>query len=426
MSWSDYHRQSEERVASAEQYQEQGDLETAQEIYRQAAELEVQALASLDLETDSDTVGATVVNLVSLWLKANDIYQVRQTISTWLDPEKQLPAEIIEQLKALLQTAAEAENYPESEDTEVETSSKLPAASIFFEARPRSRSEVKSIVRRLEYLAEDRLKSQAEIKAVAELLEVLANDLPTLVQELALDPTKDLMGADLRGLTQRGRDLSGYNLDYARLQGADLTLVNLSQAELRSVNLKGADLSGANLAQAKLTSAQMQGTNLNRAKLNQADLSESVLSGASLKEANLSDANLQDCDLRGANLRGANLTRAIMNERTRLDQADLTAAILKEAQLEGVSLEYCSIAKAKVVQGATFNSNQGLSSATMAQLSEQGAIFIDEAKSSDSKSQLWLVGVLVVGLGAALYGIYRWLMAHPEVILQLQDALQQG
>ncbi len=439
MSWSESINQSKEYVVAAQQALEQEDTTAAAAAYQQAAQALEQALASDDIPEDAN-VGPVIVNLVSLLLKADDVAKAQEVITAWLDSDHDLPLEIVSQLTQLHE-AMGPDAAEDEDDSETAPSAELvrtvePAKSadakspLFVETRSRSREDIKSIVRALDYLAEDRLKSRAEINAVAELLEVLVKDLPTLVTEFGFDPAKDLMGLDLRGLEQRGKDLSRYNLDLSRLQGADLSLVNLTQSTLREAKLRGAELSGATLNDAKLTNAELQGANLSRAKLLRADLSETKLTGATLRDANLTEASLEEADLRGASLRGADLTRVKMNERTRLDNADLTDAVLNGAQLEGVSLIGIKLTTAKSVRGAKLGNNGPLSPEVLDFLKNAGAQLPTPERSGGAGQFLLTLGSLAL-LGTGIYYLVKWIGHHPDAILRVQEFLhnlttQQG
>jgi hypothetical protein len=69
MTWADLHKRSEALAIEAEQAFRYGNASNAAHLYAQAAELEEQALAFVDV-TKARTKGITAVSAVSLWYKA--------------------------------------------------------------------------------------------------------------------------------------------------------------------------------------------------------------------------------------------------------------------------------------------------------------------------------------------------------------------
>jgi uncharacterized protein YjbI with pentapeptide repeats len=166
--------------------------------------------------------------------------------------------------------------------------------------------------------------------------------LPESLIEAGLDPSEDLIGADLSKMSLIGADLSGFNLSGA----------NLSEADLRSAFLDRTNLNGANLSNARLERARLRGVVLSNALLYRASLVHTSLRIANLSNANLELAQLEGVDLRGANLtdvnlhqarigrgdfRGAQLTRAILTE------ANLRCADLRHAYMGGANLRQCKL-----------------------------------------------------------------------------------
>jgi len=101
MTWAEHHTQSEHLAAEAELSARQGIPERAIELYRLAAEGEVQALADLDL-TKTCTLGITAVSAVALWYKGHDYQQAERLAHKWLATDM-LPSFASEQLQELLQ-----------------------------------------------------------------------------------------------------------------------------------------------------------------------------------------------------------------------------------------------------------------------------------------------------------------------------------
>lgn len=77
MSWADLHRASEVAAMEAEQNFRSGQASVAAALYAQAAELEQQALTTLD-PAKARTRGITAISAVSLWFKAARYEQAEQ------------------------------------------------------------------------------------------------------------------------------------------------------------------------------------------------------------------------------------------------------------------------------------------------------------------------------------------------------------
>ncbi|MCF2150364.1 pentapeptide repeat-containing protein [Desmonostoc muscorum LEGE 12446] len=132
------------------------------------------------------------------------------------------------------------------------------------------------------------------------LLKTETNNFLELVKSAELNPSEDLVGADLTktkatGCNFRGFNFSGANFSEADWSRADLSNTNLSRANLRSaklsrVNLAGADLSNALLIDTDLSHADIKNANLSSADLINVDLSSADLSGVNLTKTNLSSA----------------------------------------------------------------------------------------------------------------------------------------
>lgn len=122
--------------------------------------------------------------------------------------------------------------------------------------------------------------------------------------------------AEVREVLRESRDLSGANLRGMNLAGFDLRKASLVNADLYLANLEGSRLDGANLRGASLEMANLRGATLREAKLSGAGLFMTNLEGADLKGADLScvyavGANLRGAALARANLRGGIFTNAV-------------------------------------------------------------------------------------------------------------------
>ncbi|MBW4516740.1 MAG: pentapeptide repeat-containing protein [Timaviella obliquedivisa GSE-PSE-MK23-08B] len=272
-----------------------------------------------------------------------------------------------------------------------------------------------------------------------------ANHLNELVIAAGLDPSEDLVNADLRRISFMGGDLSGYNLSGADLSGADLrgaslnranlSQANLTDARLDRASLRGTILIGARLNRAKLTNASiriaklndaelesaylegadLRGANLTGAKLCHAHLGRVDLRGAQLSGANLADTNLRCADMRGAYARGANFTQAKLDGAD-LGNANLTEVNLSHASLQRVHGDGCDLNGAQMqgadlrnanfsatdfsrtqlhstqfenalIVGSVFMECQGLSESLQTALELRGAIFSENSSSEVSFTQ---------------------------------------
>lgn len=123
--------------------------------------------------------------------------------------------------------------------------------------------------------------------------------------------------AEVHRVLATTRDLSGANLRGVNLAGLDLRNATLANADLYLANLAGACLDGANLRRASLEMANLRGASLKGATLAGAGLFMTNLEGADLEGADLTavyavGANLRGVELASANLRGGLFTRAVM------------------------------------------------------------------------------------------------------------------
>ncbi|ABB33751.1 putative low-complexity protein-like protein [Geobacter metallireducens RCH3] len=123
--------------------------------------------------------------------------------------------------------------------------------------------------------------------------------------------------AEVREVLGTTRDLSGANLRGMNLAGLDLRNASLANADLYLANLAGACLDGANLRGTSLEMANLRGASLKGAKLSGAGLFMTNLEGADLERADLTGvyavgANLRGAALASANLRGGLFTNAVM------------------------------------------------------------------------------------------------------------------
>lgn len=83
MTWLEYHRQSEQFAGEAEMAERKGEIDRARELYRQAAELEENALSVLDRQKVR-TLGITAVSAAALWFKAGKFEIARKIAEEWL------------------------------------------------------------------------------------------------------------------------------------------------------------------------------------------------------------------------------------------------------------------------------------------------------------------------------------------------------
>ncbi len=101
MSWSMPHFNSEQYAGEAELALKRKEYDRAKILYRQAAELETQALSSIE-PSKKRTRGITAVSAASLWFKAHS-YDRAQDVAFQQLASRDLPSFAIEQLQNLLQ-----------------------------------------------------------------------------------------------------------------------------------------------------------------------------------------------------------------------------------------------------------------------------------------------------------------------------------
>ncbi|AFY50734.1 hypothetical protein Nos7524_5009 [Nostoc sp. PCC 7524] len=112
MSWLVHHTRSEEYASQAEQMYRQQDLIRAAELYRLAAEAEVNALENLTPDKKR-TIGITAVSAASLYYKAQEFLQAKRVAHKWLATEV-LPSFAVEELEELLQVIRYQESRAKS------------------------------------------------------------------------------------------------------------------------------------------------------------------------------------------------------------------------------------------------------------------------------------------------------------------------
>jgi hypothetical protein len=101
MSWLVHHTQSERYASQAEELSRRHEGDRAAELYRLAADTEVNALESLD-PSKTRTIGITVVSAASLYFKAQEFSQAKKIAHKWLATDL-LPAFAVDELEDLLQ-----------------------------------------------------------------------------------------------------------------------------------------------------------------------------------------------------------------------------------------------------------------------------------------------------------------------------------
>ncbi len=101
MSWLVHHTRSEKYASQAEELRRQPEVERAAELYRLAAEAEVEALKNLD-PSKTRTIGITAISAASLYFKAQKFLQARKIAHQWLATDL-LPSFAVEELEDLLQ-----------------------------------------------------------------------------------------------------------------------------------------------------------------------------------------------------------------------------------------------------------------------------------------------------------------------------------
>jgi hypothetical protein len=101
MSWSVHHTRSEGYANQAEDLRRRHEGGRAAELYRLAAEAEVNALNNI-VPSKTRTIGITTISAVSLYFKAQEFLQARKLAHKWLATDL-LPAFAVEELEDLLQ-----------------------------------------------------------------------------------------------------------------------------------------------------------------------------------------------------------------------------------------------------------------------------------------------------------------------------------
>ncbi|UBF29284.1 hypothetical protein K9N68_16485 [Kovacikia minuta CCNUW1] len=101
MSWLVHHTQSEGYASQAEELRRRHEGDRAAELYRLAAQAEVNALNNLD-PSKTRTIGITAVSAASLYFKAQEFLQATKLAHKWLATDL-LPAFAVEELEDLLQ-----------------------------------------------------------------------------------------------------------------------------------------------------------------------------------------------------------------------------------------------------------------------------------------------------------------------------------
>ncbi|MGL5510466.1 MAG: pentapeptide repeat-containing protein, partial [Microcoleaceae cyanobacterium] len=180
-----------------------------------------------------------------------------------------------------------------------------------------------------------------------------------ILENLNINPLKDLPGADLSNINLDYANLAGANFNQANLTNVDFNLADLSRANFTNANLSRANLINANLRLACLHSANLTYADL-RTKLPKADLTNAQLTDAFLQGAYLPYANLTDADLTNANL----------------ENADLTGVNCSGAKFIGTNLKRAEI-KEIIVENTHFINTFGISPTVKTELVSKGAIFSD-------------------------------------------------
>jgi len=155
-------------------------------------------------------------------------------------------------------------------------------------------------------------------------------------------------------------------------------------------DLSSQDLSNKNFSHHNLTRTNLNGSDLSNCCLNGANLQDAHIHGANLTYATLCGAKLPNAKLNGADLRWADLTGADLGE------ADLRRCNFRDAKLRNTNL---SGAK---VQGALFQSCEGLTEDLKHDLKNRGAIFKDTT--SRVHDIRWWVQFVIVPLAVASIG----------------------
>jgi uncharacterized protein YjbI with pentapeptide repeats/CRP-like cAMP-binding protein len=219
--------------------------------------------------------------------------------------------------------------------------------------------------------------SQSSQELLQLVLDAQTEDLFELAAIAGLDPLTDYAGGDLRNANLSNKELSGADLSGADLSGANLSGANLSGTDLSNANLGGANLNGANLNGANLSHANLSCANLSkaliiRAFMMEADISQSCLRETTLIRSNLSKTDLSNADLEGCNLQGANLTSTNLSD-ANLSRANLNGADLRNSKLKHTNFNNTDLVSA-IVEGAWFESNEGISEDSKRDLKNRKAI----------------------------------------------------
>jgi hypothetical protein len=101
MSWQMNHTDSEHLASLAELASRQNDTARAVDLYGQAAEAELRALADVD-PSKTRTLGITAVSAASLFFKALRFHEAQATAHRWLASDR-IPDFAVDQLRTLLQ-----------------------------------------------------------------------------------------------------------------------------------------------------------------------------------------------------------------------------------------------------------------------------------------------------------------------------------
>jgi hypothetical protein len=100
--WAIHHRKGEELASAAQEARRTGETQRSAELYRQAADAEIQALDALEPDK-SRTRGITAVSAVSLLYKGAEFQKAQSVACRWLAADT-LPDFAVTQLRELLQT----------------------------------------------------------------------------------------------------------------------------------------------------------------------------------------------------------------------------------------------------------------------------------------------------------------------------------
>ena len=101
MIWSNYHTQSEQLASQAEIYKNNGEMQSAQEAYKKAAELEEKAIEVLE-SNKPRTFGITAVSAISLYYKSREFSFAEQLAYQYM-AKQNIPKFAVDQIRSLLQ-----------------------------------------------------------------------------------------------------------------------------------------------------------------------------------------------------------------------------------------------------------------------------------------------------------------------------------